>query len=105
IELAIDMADPSVKIAPLLFLAFVENAFKYSTRDDNRTNIIKISLQQTAGRIDFTCSNTYDEQEPATGGIGLINVTRRLELLYKDRYSLAIAKEPPVYTVHLTLVI
>jgi sensor histidine kinase YesM len=105
IELDINMIDPSVKIAPLIFLAFVENAFKYSTRDDSQRNIIKISLQQATGRIEFTCSNTYEQQEQAEGGIGLTNVMRRLELLYKDHYTLDIKKEDAVYTVHLTLLV
>lgn len=105
IELEISIIDPSVKIAPLIFLAFVENAFKYSTRDDSQSNLIKISLQQTAGRIEFTCSNTYEQQEREAGGIGLGNVMRRLELLYKDRYTLNVVKDEFVYTVHLTLMV
>src|SRR3569833_513930 len=51
IELQIKVEDPSIKIAPLIFMAFVENAFKYSTRDDSSDNIIKISLQQNGNRI------------------------------------------------------
>lgn len=105
IELDINIPDKTVKIAPLIFLTFVENAFKYSTRDDNRINNITISLQQLPGRIMFTCSNSYEVQDQTTGGIGLNNVTRRLELLYKDRYTLEIVKEPPLYTVHLTLLV
>jgi hypothetical protein len=103
IELDISIADKQVKIAPLIFLTFVENAFKFSTREDNQVNNIRITLQQVPGRILFTCSNAYEVQEPTAGGIGLSNVTRRLELLYKDRYTLEIVQESPVYTVHLTL--
>jgi two-component system LytT family sensor kinase len=105
IALDINIMDGTVKIAPLIFLAFVENAFKYSTRDDNRSNVIKISLQQAPGRIEFTCSNTYEQQEQEAGGIGLSNVMRRLELLYKDHYTLNITKDQAVYTVHLTLLV
>ncbi|AXY73299.1 hypothetical protein D3H65_04585 [Paraflavitalea soli] len=105
IALDINIPDKTVRIAPLIFLTFVENAFKYSTRDDNRINHITISLQQLPGRVVFTCSNAYEEQDQMAGGIGLNNVTRRLELLYKDRYTLEIVKEPPVYTVHLTLLV
>jgi hypothetical protein len=105
INLSLAVEDGSVKVAPLIFLVFVENAFKFSSRDDNRANTIDISLQQAGGRIVFTCSNTYDEQEPSAGGIGLGNVVRRLELLYKDRYALDIQKGPAAYAVHLTLMI
>lgn len=105
IDLEITMQDGGVKIAPLLFLTFVENAFKYSSRDDNRDNRIGIILQQIPGRILFSCSNTFDEQSQREGGIGLNNVKRRLELLYKDRYELTIRTAPPEYIVQLTLTI
>ena len=105
IALDVSITDGTLKVAPLIFLAFVENAFKFSSRDDNRINNIQIRLMQSGNRIEFTCSNSYEEQEPATGGIGLSNVARRLELLYKDRYTLAIQQEQSIYTVHLTLTI
>ena len=92
-----------VKIAPLIFMAFVENAFKYASRDDNAINTIKITLNEKAGHIDFTCENSYDETEAVKGGIGLNNAVRRLDLLYKDRYQLDIKKELKIYQVHLAL--
>jgi two-component system LytT family sensor kinase len=91
-----------IKIAPLIFMAFVENAFKYASRSDNTINTILISLQEKNGKIDFVCENSYDEIE-STGGIGLNNTARRLELLYKDRYQLEIKKDLNIYRVHLTL--
>ncbi len=105
IELVISMEDKTIKIAPLLFIPFVENAFKFSTREDNRRNSIKISLQQKEDRIFFECSNSYDDQLQASEGIGLTNVTRRLELLYKDRYTLNIKKEQRLWHVQLTLIV
>jgi two-component system LytT family sensor kinase len=105
ISLDISIEDKSVKVAPLIFLAFVENAFKFSTRDDNQANNIAISLRQSGNRILFTCSNSYDVQEQPGGGIGLSNAARRLELLYKDRYTLTIQQEQSQYTVHLTLMV
>ena len=104
IELNINVENPSLKIAPLIFIAFMENAFKFSTRDDNRINYIKISLQQTDNRIIFECSNSYEDDSLIAGGIGLNNVRRRLELLYKDRYILNIREEESTYYVQLILI-
>lgn len=104
IELDISVEDHTVKIAPLIFIAFVENAFKYSSRDESTINSIRIRLQQSGRHIVFECANSYEGGQPATGGIGLNNVTRRLELLYKDKYTLEIRKGPPVYYVRLTIV-
>jgi two-component system, LytTR family, sensor kinase len=105
IELDIHIKDKHVKIAPLIFIAFLENAFKYSTRDDSRPNTIRISLQQTGNQLIFTCTNPYEDQQQVTGGIGLSNVKRRLELLYKDRYTLDIRQEQSIYYVQLTLMV
>jgi two-component system LytT family sensor kinase len=105
IELDVHIENKDLKIAPLLFIPFVENAFKFSTRDDNRPNRIRIGLKQSGNRVEFTCSNTYEAQEQHGGGIGLSNVKRRLELLYKDKYTLDIRKEESIYTVTLILIV
>lgn len=105
IDLEINIQNKEIKIAPLLFMPFVENAFKFSTRDDNSPNRIRIDLRQSGNQIEFTCSNTYEAIEQNGGGIGLVNVKRRLELLYKDRYTLNIQKEQSNYTVNLMLTI
>lgn len=103
VTLKINYTDGHVKVAPLIFMAFVENAFKYVSRDDQAINRIIISLDQKPEHIDFVCENTFDESESSTGGIGLTNATRRLELLYKDRYKLDIKNENNMYQVHLLL--
>jgi two-component system LytT family sensor kinase len=103
VDLKVNYQNGNVKIAPLIFMAFVENAFKYASRGDDVKNSIVIELKEEAGRIEFTCDNSYDEVETVPGGIGLNNAARRLELLYKDRYQLEIKKELNVYHVHLTI--
>jgi two-component system LytT family sensor kinase len=103
VTLKVNYQNSGVKIAPLIFMAFVENAFKYVSRGDNGINSITIGLNEEAGKIDFTCDNSYDEAESVSGGIGLNNAERRLELLYKDHYRLDIKKDQNIYHVHLTL--
>ena len=103
VTLNVNYQNGAVKIVPLIFMAFVENAFKHASRGDSSDNSIIITLTEKEGRIDFSCDNSYDETEPAPGGIGLNNAARRLELLYKDRYRLEIKKEQNIYHVHLTL--
>ncbi len=104
VNLKINYQDGVVKVAPLIFMAFVENAFKYVSRGDSGRNEVSIMLNEEDGKIEFTCENSCDEEsEPAKGGIGLNNAVRRLELLYKDRYSLDIKKQANRYQVNLTL--
>src|SRR3984885_4374654 len=92
VNLKVNYQNGAVKVAPLIFMAFVENAFKYVSRGDSDINSVSISLNEEDGRIDFTCDNSFDETEAAAGGIGLNNAVRRLDLLYKDRYRLDIKK-------------
>lgn len=103
IDLAIDIQDGSVQIVPLLFMAFVENAFKFATHEEGRVNAVSIRLSQKGDTLIFECSNTADEQEQFAGGIGLSNARRRLDLLYQNRYSLDIQKDQNNYSVKLTL--
>lgn len=103
VKLNVSHKNGSLKIAPLIFMAFVENAFKYASRGDQMNNRIVINLKEAGGQIHFICENTFDESEKTSGGIGLQNAARRLELLYKDRYKLDIKKEKNIYLVDLTL--
>jgi two-component system LytT family sensor kinase len=103
IELSISIEDNNTKVAPLLFLPFVENAFKFSSKEDDPKNLIKINLQQRNNQIVFNCLNSYEKEDKEKTGIGLNNVRRRLELLYKDRYTLEIKDDNGIWNVHLTL--
>lgn len=102
IDLEMNYEDGSVKIAPLLFMAFVENAFKFSTRDESINNI-RIKLAQRERTIFFECQNAYDDEPSLARGIGLQNVIRRLELLYKGQHTLEIKKENSIFYVYLKL--
>jgi hypothetical protein len=102
IQLQTAVSNGNLPIAPLLFVAFVENAFKYTTRDDRQANNVRITLSETAGKLIFTCTNSYDTA-PGQSGIGLANVRRRLELLYPGRHTLDIRQREGIYSVTLTL--
>lgn len=103
VSLEVSYKNGSVKIAPLIFMAFVENAFKYASRGDRMNNRIIIKLREENGRIHFTCENSFDDSETSAGGIGLNNASRRLELLYKDHFTLEIKKIQNIYHVDLIL--
>ena len=66
------------------------------------------TLEVQGNKLDFTIENSKSNNFPAIlpkpqGGIGLINVRRRLELIYPESYSIDIDDEPQAYTVHLSL--
>lgn len=92
-----------VEVPPLIFLVFIENAFKHGISYSS-PSCVDISLAVSDGLITFTCSNTI---HPGHGGrkegIGLQNVTQRLELIYGHRFSLSACPDGGRYNVTLTL--
>ncbi|WP_276481660.1 sensor histidine kinase [Paraflavitalea pollutisoli] len=91
------------RVASLIFVSFVENAFKHGVLNDP-AHPVRIQLDTRQNRISFWVSNKpHKSQKDVTPGIGLANVRRRLELLYPDRHELLIQDTNDTYSVHLTL--
>lgn len=93
------------KLPPLLLLPFVENAFKHVSHFSDRKNIITIAVSKAGNLFRLSVINTKDSAQKSSenGGIGLKNVKRRLELLYKDRYLLDIVNSTESFEVNLEL--
>ncbi len=93
-------------IAPLLLLPFAENAFKHGA-DLNSREAISITLNSLNDSVEFQITNRTNTskkvQKDGVGGIGLENIKRRLELIYPDRYTLAINESSTQYRVKLTI--
>lgn len=93
-------------VAPMLFIPFVENAFKYGVAIGQRSEI-KISIVVRDHRLAFCCINTdhsaVKKMELEISGIGLENVKRRLELLYPGKHRLSIDKENGKFIVKLEI--
>jgi sensor histidine kinase YesM len=95
-----------ILIAPVLLLPFVENAFKHGISQSANKVWIKIHLEISSRYINFRVENSKARARSAEinqGGIGLENLKRRLEILYRDRYSLDILDKEDNYSVHLQL--
>lgn len=92
------------RIAPLLLLPFVENAFKHGISETRFESFIRIDIQAKDSQLNFIIENTKDNGRQGTNGtnIGLINVKRQLELSYRD-YRLEVRNEDNLFTVNLFL--
>src|SRR5512145_608465 len=82
-------------IPPLLFIPFIENAFKHGISYREKS-FIDIAMEVGKESITFTCRNSIVQHvtEPGTerSGIGLDNVGKRLSLLYPGKHELTIDK-------------
>jgi two-component system LytT family sensor kinase len=94
-------------IAPLLLIAFIENAFKYVSCWEDRENKVMISLCKKGDRFFFRAFNTREEGTGRArldkGGIGIVNVKRRLDLQYPEKYELEIRDGKETYEIFLNL--
>jgi two-component system, LytTR family, sensor kinase len=102
------MTTSSFEIPPLLVVPFVENAFKYVSNHVDKLNEIEIKLDRDGAF--FTCyvRNTTEPMREKTsnesGGIGLQNVRRRLDLLYQPNdFELKIEDNATDFVVFLKL--
>jgi len=106
INLYIDSQNSSVLVAPMLFLPYVENAFKHSNIERGKDSFISIEIKTTDNTIDFLIKNStpvQKTQKDDIGGIGLINVKKRLSILYPDKHTLDIQEKNNTFSVKLTI--
>jgi len=95
-------------VAPMIFLPFVENAFKHGV-SANQPSHIDIVILQNDSVLDLTVKNSIINDSSVSldtnSGIGLVNTRRRLDLLYPGKYKLEIDElnANNEYTIHLIL--
>ena len=97
------------KIAPLMFIPFLENSFKHGLSNNISKGFVNIRLTVADSDVHFFIENSKPDAPPKrdpsrpSGGIGLVNIHRRLKLLYADQYDLDIVDSPNSYAVNLML--
>ncbi len=90
-------------IAPLVLISFVENAFKHGVANDEK-NPIEINISLFENKLLFTLKNKkHHQNKDQTGGIGMVNVRRRLDLTYANKYKLNIESKQDEYFCELYL--
>ncbi len=89
-------------IAPMVFIPFIENAFKH-TNNKKLENAITISIHVKEETIQLICENRYDSKsaKQPTGGLGNELVQKRLDLIYKGKHTLEVHKTDELYSVNL----
>jgi len=106
VSFIVDGDTKSTKVAPLIFIAFVENAFKHSASSQSSEIEIYVSLKTTDDQILFRCENSFSQLNSEISGhqgIGLVNVKERLNLIYPDRHTLDIDISADRYVVNLQI--
>lgn len=102
-----ELQEAEQKIAPLIFLPFVENAIKHGLEAINSSSVI-VKIYTDGDFVHFRCINNKSvktNNNSNSSGIGLKNVKRRLELLYPDKHELNIINNTDTFTVELKILL
>ncbi len=103
------IADLNIKIAPMLLIVFIENAFKHSKNTADEQIYIHIELKTWENLILFSIKNSHQKQKQGESiidqhsGFGLASVHKRLELLYPNEHELTVDNQDTLYNVVLRL--
>jgi LytS/YehU family sensor histidine kinase len=107
VNLEIGKMEPGLNIAPLLLVVLIENAFKFVSNFSGKENKIAIRLFMEGTTLHSSFLNTKEVQQTApsvnSNGIGIVNLKRRLELLYPQKYKLTTNMENDFYETNLTI--
>jgi sensor histidine kinase YesM len=97
--------NPELRIPPMLLMTFVENIFKHGIDKSRKQNRVTISLAQQNDFLLFKTSNQRVAPEPGDqpGGFGIINLTKRLRMLYGEKFELTIDGEGELFTAFLKI--
>lgn len=93
------------KIAPMVFIQFIENAFKHTT-NKKIDHAINVQLFIEKESIRFVCENKFDSKrklKQESSGLGNDLIQRRLNLIYPKNHTLELGNHCNLYTVNLTI--
>jgi sensor histidine kinase YesM len=98
-----------INIPPLIFIPFIENAFKHGISYREKS-FIDISMTTTKESISFRCANSMvkareENESGGQSGIGLENVTKRLNLLFPGKHDIMINKSDTEFEILLQIII
>ena len=105
INLVIKNSSDNLKIPPLLFFTFIENAFKYGLKSEGP--MLNVFIEVEEFNVSFLAENDtqfkkYDKKLDS-GGIGIKNIKKRLNLLYSNNYTLDIKDNEQSFLVNLKI--
>lgn len=102
-----EVLDHTIKVAPMLFIPFMENALKHSNIEKITDAFIRIKIHADAREVQFEIENSNPKQpisKDKLGGIGIENVKRRLAILYPGRHHLHLDTNGAIFKVGLKLI-
>ena len=108
VEVSVELPDgvPGLRIAPLLFIPLVENAFKHGVSND-KPSFVRIWMAVDEDRLDCetvnSCFPKAQDSDRSGSGVGLVNLSRQLALIYPGKYEFRCGQEGEEYRAFLSI--
>ena len=102
IQVSLPEAVPGAEVPPLVFVSFVENAFKHGVSYD-KPSFIHVAMKVDGGRLLFKCRNSRFADIDKSGGVGMDNVRKRLDLMYGSDYVMDIEQQRDYYNILVSI--
>lgn len=105
IDLQMEKGLGHIEIAPMLFIPFLENAYKYSRIEENEDAYVKIKITNEDSKVHLSIKNSISQNVKSThgSGIGIKNVKHRLDIIYPGKHKLKIDEQNDYFNVDLIL--
>ena len=105
IELKMEKELGHIEIAPMLFIPFLENAYKYSRIEENEDAYVKILISSDNGKVQLSIKNSISQNVKSShgSGIGIKNVKHRLDIIYPGKHELIINEQSEFFSVDLII--
>ncbi|SDL26505.1 sensor histidine kinase [Kriegella aquimaris] len=105
IEAIFPLGETNIKIAPLLFISLIENAFKHGVSANSESLIsLEMTCQEKTVIFNIENYNFPKENDDKSGsGIGLENLEKRLQLLYPNKHTFQKQLKEGIYSIHLKI--
>jgi len=105
VQFSVSGTTSNIFIPPMIFIPFIENAFKHGKKGPK--DVIEINISVRNKEIDFNCQNNKrqlsESEKKLDKGIGIQNIKRRLEYLYPQGFVLDLLETDTTYSVHLKI--
>lgn len=110
VDFVVEGGIAQLQIAPMIFISFVENAFKHASQSLSENAHIKVLVKLDGQELHFQCVNSYEKMEPTllnelgeSNGLGIKNARAILEISYPNSHNLLIREENGVFKVDLRI--
>ena len=98
----ISVENPDINLEPMLFLPFIENAFKHGTNKKESEIVIKLEQKKDYLKFDIINEFSHDKRKDSVSGVGVENVKKRLSILYPNA-KMSILKTDGLFKVFIHL--